>query len=137
MHDDAPLHKEFVELLDTEFQRKWIGPGSTFATWPSLSPDIHPLCFFLWGHVKSKVYKKPIEENDVNDLVHRVYQAFIEITPDMLKHAVKAYKERLKMVLEANGNLIDHHNDEGKDKTSSDMETIAWLTRLEKGNFLR
>uniref|UniRef100_A0A914DPT0 Uncharacterized protein n=1 Tax=Acrobeloides nanus TaxID=290746 RepID=A0A914DPT0_9BILA len=86
---------------------------------------MHPLCFFLWGHIKSKIYKKPIEENDINGLVHRIYHAFTEITPEMLKHTVKAYKERLKMVLKANGNLIDQHNNEENDKTASDMKTIA------------
>jgi hypothetical protein len=97
MHDDAPLHKEFKEILDTEFKRKWIGSDSVFATWPRLLPDMHPLCFFLWGHIKSKIYKKPIEGNDINGLVHRIYHAFTEITPEMLKHTVKVYKERLKM----------------------------------------
>uniref|UniRef100_A0A914DCP7 Tc1-like transposase DDE domain-containing protein n=1 Tax=Acrobeloides nanus TaxID=290746 RepID=A0A914DCP7_9BILA len=127
MHDDAPVHHEFKEFLDNEFPHRWIGPGSAYATWPHLSPDLHPLCFFLWGHIKSKVYGKPIDENDTIELANRIYHAFTEITPEMMEHAVKAYKARLKMVIESDGALVDPHHDNENDPSDSDIEAMQFM----------
>uniref|UniRef100_A0A914CYQ7 Tc1-like transposase DDE domain-containing protein n=1 Tax=Acrobeloides nanus TaxID=290746 RepID=A0A914CYQ7_9BILA len=112
MHDDSPVHEDAKEFLDEEFPEYWVGPGSKHAEWPRLSPDLQPLCFFLWGHIKHKVYETPIEDEDVNELVLRIHHAFAEIMPEMLASAVKAYKERLKMVIEEDGDLVDVHEDD-------------------------
>ena len=36
----------------------WINRGSSNMTWPPRSPDLSPCDFFLWGFIKSKVYKE-------------------------------------------------------------------------------
>ena len=111
MHDDYELHEYAKNFLDLKFPFQWIGPGSDYAIWPRLSPDLHPLCFFLWGFIKSKVYAKPLDATDVKELENRIHRAFMEILPEMLAAAVKAYKERLKLVVENEGNLVDVHDE--------------------------
>lgn len=55
--DGAPPH--FVapvrQFLDDNFTGRWIGRRGPIE-WPARSPDLSPLDFFLWGHLKSKVY---------------------------------------------------------------------------------
>lgn len=126
MHDDASLHSESKELLDESFQQ-WIGPGSSYATWPRLSPDIHPLCFFLWGFIKSKVFEKPIGKDDDTELSIRIHHAFTEIIPEMLDHAVRAYKDRLKIVLDHHGSLVDVHDDYEDVPADNDIHSFKWM----------
>jgi hypothetical protein len=40
---------------------KWIGRDD-LTPWPSRSPDIIPLDFFLWGYVKDKVFSTPVPD---------------------------------------------------------------------------
>ncbi|XP_050307733.1 uncharacterized protein LOC126744391 isoform X2 [Anthonomus grandis grandis] len=56
--DGAPPHYTlFVrEYLDRTFPGRWIGRRGAIE-WPPRSPDLSPLDFFLWGHLKSKVYE--------------------------------------------------------------------------------
>ncbi|GBN74642.1 hypothetical protein AVEN_168164-1 [Araneus ventricosus] len=41
------------------FQNQVIGYVS-FVEWPTLSSDLTPLDFFLWGHIKGQVYANPL-----------------------------------------------------------------------------
>jgi len=50
-----------IWFLDATFPNRWIvkdGP----TPWPSRSPDITPLDFFLWGYVKDKVFSTPVPD---------------------------------------------------------------------------
>ncbi|GBN48540.1 hypothetical protein AVEN_14165-1 [Araneus ventricosus] len=69
------------EFLDTTFPQLWIGRGAVMA-WPSRSPDITPLDFYLWGYVKQHVYSERI--NDINNLEQRVTDGIHSVTPDVL-----------------------------------------------------
>lgn len=94
-------------MLDQEFLKGWVGPGSKYANWPKLSPDLNPINFFLWGFIKNKVYTEPLEEDNVTELALRIYHAFTDVTPGMLMEAINAYKDRLKLVIQTEGNLVD------------------------------
>ncbi|GBL93892.1 hypothetical protein AVEN_153650-1 [Araneus ventricosus] len=52
-HDGAPPHKisNVKQYLMETFQNQIIGYGG-FVEWPPRSPDLTPLDFFLWGHIK-------------------------------------------------------------------------------------
>jgi hypothetical protein len=39
-------------------------------SWPPRSPDLTPLDFYLWGHLKTVVYATPV--NDAEDVWERV-----------------------------------------------------------------
>lgn len=74
MHDGAPAHfaLNVRQLLNARYQNKWIGRGGP-QPWPPRSPDINPLDYFLWGHLKELVYTTPIE--NVEDLRDRIIDA--------------------------------------------------------------
>jgi len=70
----APPHFSRVarHFLDERFPQKWIGRGGPIA-WPARSPDLNPLDFYLWGHLKTIVYSTPIASVEV--LRARIQQA--------------------------------------------------------------
>jgi hypothetical protein len=52
-------------FLNYSFPNCWIGRGGAI-NWPARSPDLAPCEFFLWGHLKSKIYKR--RHPDINSL---------------------------------------------------------------------
>jgi hypothetical protein len=51
VHDGAPPHFSITvrEFSDNMYHARWIGPTA----WPSRSPDLNPVDFHLWGHLKT------------------------------------------------------------------------------------
>ena len=78
MHDGAPPYFSRVarQFLNQHFANKWIGRGDPIA-WPARSPDLNPLDFHLWGHLKSIVYATSIENAEI--LRNRMEQGFRQI----------------------------------------------------------
>lgn len=70
--DGAPPHNARIvtNYLNTTFPNSWIGTNGPIK-WPARSPDLTPLDFFLWGHLKNVVYEEPID--DMADLVNKIY----------------------------------------------------------------
>lgn len=66
--------------------------------WPPRSPDLTPLDFFLWGHIKSLVYRNPIESR--RDMELRIQQAFDSITPEMLENSIQSFLRRAQMCVD-------------------------------------
>ncbi|KMQ82698.1 hypothetical protein RF55_22113 [Lasius niger] len=66
MHDGAPPHfsREARRYLDERFPGRWIGRAGPIA-WPARSPDLNPLDYYLWGHLKSIVYKTSIDNVEI------------------------------------------------------------------------
>ena len=62
--------------------------------WPARSPDLTPLDFFLWGHVKSVVYVNP--ENTRQELNERIFTPFDQIRyrPGMFARVRQAMTRR-------------------------------------------
>jgi hypothetical protein len=65
--DSAPPHwgLQVRACLDRTFPGTWIGREGT-TPWPPRSPDITPQNFFLWGYIKSNVFRTPV--NGLDDL---------------------------------------------------------------------
>ena len=63
--DGAPPHwaLEVRRALDKTFPAHWIGWGGPIA-WPPRSPDMTPLDFFLWGHVKDQIHSTRVIDLD-------------------------------------------------------------------------
>ena len=66
--------------------------------WPARSPDITPLDFFLWGYVKTNVFKSEIK--DIDDLKTKITEAVASVRPEMLVNTWKEVKSRLEMLAE-------------------------------------
>jgi hypothetical protein len=61
-HDGAPAHFSNVsrDYLDVAFHGRWIGRGGP-VTWPPRSPELTPLVYFVWCHLKSLIYDTPVD----------------------------------------------------------------------------
>lgn len=106
--DGAPPHRSryVVTYLNNLFQNRWIGIRSQIQEWPPRSPDLTPLDFFLWGHVKEKVFAtKP---TTIDNMKIRIRNAFSEITPDVLQNVQESFRSRLIQCAAVNGNLFEH-----------------------------
>lgn len=40
-------------------ENRWVGKNKS-TDWPPRTPDLTPLDFYLWDHIKNKVYFSPI-----------------------------------------------------------------------------
>ncbi|XP_011874347.1 PREDICTED: uncharacterized protein LOC105565619, partial [Vollenhovia emeryi] len=82
--DGHPAHtaKAKINLLNEKFGSHWIGLRGSHE-WPPRSPDLTPLDFFLWGHLKEQVYAtRPVS---VQDLKNRIVRACRTISPEILR----------------------------------------------------
>ncbi|GBM52699.1 hypothetical protein AVEN_21458-1 [Araneus ventricosus] len=82
------------------FQNQFIGYGG-FVEWPPRSPDLTPLDFFLWGHIKGQVYATPTPT--LEDLRRRITDACASVTPAMLHNVQREIQSKVKMCIVANG----------------------------------
>ncbi|KZC06751.1 hypothetical protein WN55_07974, partial [Dufourea novaeangliae] len=63
--------RNVTEFLNKKFGNRWIDPpGSN--KWPTRSPDLIPLDFYLWGKLKEQVYRvKPTTKVDMQERIKR------------------------------------------------------------------
>ena len=88
--DGAPPHYGIVtrRWLDRFYPRQWIGRRGPIE-WPPRSPDLTPLDFFLWGYIKSIVYKtKPAS---LQELWQRIIEACRNIPREIFQKARKEF----------------------------------------------
>ena len=48
------------DYLNESFPNRWLGRGGPVA-WPPRSPDLKPLDFYLWDHMKTFVYENNVD----------------------------------------------------------------------------
>lgn len=103
-HDGAPTHFGTIvrEFLNNTYGRRCIGRGGP-VHWPPRSPDLTPLDFFVWGHMKSLVYSSPVR--DEMDLVARVTEAAgcIKDNVNVLSRVRQSLHERLRLCNQEGG----------------------------------
>jgi hypothetical protein len=60
IHVGAPAHfsRAVRDVLSNTYHDRWIGRGGPTA-WPPRSPDLNPLDFYRWGHLKPLLYAAP------------------------------------------------------------------------------
>lgn len=82
--DGAPAHtaEETMDFLSSFFQDRLISKGATLP-WPPRSRDFSPPDFFLWRHLKNKVFQTQIQS--IDHLKIRITEKINAITPQMLK----------------------------------------------------
>jgi hypothetical protein len=106
-HDGAPPHFAIIsrQWLDDVFPGRWIGRGGPVA-WPPRSPDLTPLDFFLWGHIKTVVYERPT--TTLLDLQERISVACREIQPDTFARVRQAIQHRTQLCIGSEGRHVEH-----------------------------
>ena len=102
MHDGCPAHVSHPvrEHLDRTFPQRWIGRGG-FIQWPPRSPDLNPMDFFLWGHLKDRVYATEVDNIDelrhrINIAVEALRQHFPPVSRDWIYRAQMCVEKELQ-----------------------------------------
>lgn len=100
--DGAPPHYAVYvrQFLDEHFPGRWIGRRGP-VEWPPRSPDLNPLDFFLWGHLKSRVYATKPETLEV--LRQRIVEECQSIAPDVFCNVRRQFENRLYHCMQVNG----------------------------------
>ena len=88
--DGCPAHfrRSVREWLDTNYPNKWIGRGGPIP-WPARSPDLTPMDYYAWGHMKSLLYSEPHSIPSIEILRDRIIDAAKEIRRTLTAGVVK------------------------------------------------
>lgn len=109
MHDGAPPHFSVAvrNYLNEWLPDRWFGRGSEFP-WPPRSPDLNPLDFFFWGHIKSLVYKEEIHSRE--QLIEKIQEAtnIIKYEQGTLFKVRRYLIKGLRKCIEVNGGHFSH-----------------------------
>ena len=86
--------------LDKKFPNRWIDRRGSIEL-PTRSPDLTPPDFFLWGYLKSIIYRdKP---STLTELRNRIATACAEIDNIMCDHVCKSVVKRFERCRDAGG----------------------------------
>lgn len=105
--DGAPPHYALAtrQWLDRFYPRHWIGRRGPIE-WPPRSPDLTPMDFFLWGYIKSLVYKtQPVS---LDELRQRIIEACQNIPREIFQNVRQEFENRLYFCLEQIGRHFEH-----------------------------
>lgn len=105
--DGAPPHfsREVREFLDVTFPNRWIGRRGPIE-WPSRSPDLSPLDFFYWGHLKNNVYRN--RNNNLEELRIKILNESERITREMILNTQRHFCDNLYHCQLVNGGHFQH-----------------------------
>jgi len=106
MQDGAPPHYAIVvrNFLDERFPAQWIGRRGP-VEWPARSPDLNPLDYFLWGYLKSEVFRNRPKNTDA--LKENIIAACHNVTPEMLQNVIGSWEMRLRHCITAGGRQFE------------------------------
>ncbi len=106
--DGAPAHfsKTVRAWLNKKFDDRWIGRGGPIS-WAPRSPDLTPLDFFLWGHIKTNIYKTKVD--DIDDLKSRITDEIEAIKRDTLSNVFLEIKKRLTFCIDVHGGSFEQY----------------------------
>jgi hypothetical protein len=108
VQDGAPAHYALTvrAFLDQNFPNRWIGRSSPFIRWPPRSPDLTPMDFFIWGHLKGRLYRGHAFPN-LNNLIERIREEAEAIPIEMIRRALESFWERLLVCEERTGLSVE------------------------------
>lgn len=105
--DGAPPHYVLPvrQWLDNHYPDQWIGRRGPIE-WPPRSPDLTPLDFFLWGHLKSVVFKT--QPATIEELKQKITQECRLLTSEVFRNVREEFENRLYFCLQNNGSHFEH-----------------------------
>ena len=109
--DGASVHRTraVIEMLEKEFGGHIVALNCRHPLariWPPRSPDLNPLDFFLWGYLKSKIFRNM--PTTIDALKARIIEEVEAISPAMIKRAcVDSMTKRCEKVIAANGGYVE------------------------------
>lgn len=93
------------EYLNQVFPNRWIGRRGT-VEWPPRSPDLTPLDFFLWGHLKNVVYKS--RPDNIEELKNRIRIECSNISQITINRVQQEFIDRLGYCQAQEGRQFQH-----------------------------
>lgn len=109
MHDGAPPHfsRNVRNYLNNTFRDKWIGRSGP-VSWPARSPDLTPMDFYVWGHMKALVYNTTI--NSTEELLNRIrtYSDYIRNDHETLFRVQQRCLANFRKCVEVEGGHIEN-----------------------------
>lgn len=108
--DNCPAHTaRVVQLFLREtFGDKLISTRTAIA-WPPRSPDLTPLDFFFWGHIKQSIYThQHVRAQNLDELRQKIIDAASSITAETLLQVREELYYRLGFCQEQRGDLFEH-----------------------------
>ncbi|GFU08424.1 uncharacterized protein TNCV_2901711 [Trichonephila clavipes] len=108
MQDGAPPHiaRRVKDLLRRSFGDDRVLRRHFHHAWPPRSPDLSPCDYWLWGYLKSQVYRD--RPTSLGMLKDNIRLQCLTITPDMLYSTVHNIIPRLQLLLRNDGEHIEH-----------------------------
>ena len=106
MQDGASPHFSLTvrNYLNRKRPNNWIGRGGPIP-WPARSADLTPCDFFLWGHIKAKVYSTHTES--IEHLKTKIRQEIRNISRSTLNKVWENAKFRLQYLPAVRGGHIE------------------------------
>ncbi|GFV90884.1 uncharacterized protein TNCV_2324531 [Trichonephila clavipes] len=107
MQDDAPPHiARRVKDVLRSFGDDRVLSHHFHHAWPPRSPDLSLCDYWLWGYLKSQVYRDRLTSQGM--LKDNIRLQCLTITPDMLYSVVHNIIPRLQLLLRNDGEHIEH-----------------------------
>ena len=106
--DGASAHtcNTVMDYLDKVFGKRMLALKSRQGEpWAPHSPDMNPLDSFLWGYLKSVVYK-PVPTS-IQELITSIERACNNVPKDMIIKSVLGMKKRARLLVERGGAGIE------------------------------
>lgn len=107
--DGCPAHNSRLvqRYLETMFPERLICTRGTI-NWPARSPDLTPNDFFLWGHLKQKIYGHlHARPTTLEQLRVKITQFSNAISPEMLANVHREFYDRLGYCEAQEGGLFE------------------------------
>lgn len=105
--DGAPSHniRAVSDLLNMNFGSNWIGCNGP-VRWPPRSPDLSPLDFFFWGHIKNLLYRRT--NNNMQELTQNFIDCLNSTSRIHIYNAVHSVAKRCNTCIANHGQQFEH-----------------------------
>ena len=105
--DGATPHtsRSALAFLETTFPGKVVSKKGDVA-WPPRSPDLTAPDFWLWGYLKSQVYRRPV--SSLRQLKQRIRTVVGSVSASMARAATNHVALRLRACLQRRGGHLEH-----------------------------
>uniref|UniRef100_A0A6P7GZL0 Uncharacterized protein LOC114348932 n=1 Tax=Diabrotica virgifera virgifera TaxID=50390 RepID=A0A6P7GZL0_DIAVI len=106
--DGCPAHNSQTvkEFLNNCFNDCIIGPNCQIKR-PPRSGDLAPNDFFLWGHLKTRIYSEK-KLNSLEELKNSIREECRKTSPRILANVRREFYNRLGYCLVQNGGIFEH-----------------------------
>lgn len=102
--DGAPAHFHHTirEFLDEKLPMRWMGRRGSLCEFPPRSPDLTVCDYWLWGHIKERVYSQG--KFSSLELLENAIRAELEAIPkEMYENSVNNFKTRCAACVDNQG----------------------------------